>query len=161
MGDFDAAQICLNGHVTNMAMKAHPAQNSPHCSHCGAETISECPACEKPIKGSYCYYRRQVLIVNPMMRFPAFCDSCGAPFPWTSSKLDAVRELIEELELDIPEKTLLTESIEELVKNTPKARAAAVRFQRLTEEAKPMVKEGFKTLLVEVVSKAAKKMLGW
>jgi hypothetical protein len=28
-------------------------------------------------------------------------------------------------------------------------------------EAKPVVREGLKTLLVEVVSKAAKKMLGW
>jgi hypothetical protein len=47
------------------------------------------------------------------------------------------------------------------VRDTPKAQAAAVRFQRLTERAKPVVKEGFKTLLVEVVSQAVKKTLGW
>ncbi len=159
MGRYHVAEICLNGHITSGSVDSHPDRSQKQCIKCGVETITECPSCRKLIRGDF---ESGMGVATLSQRgIPGFCQECGEPYPWTLSKLEAARELVEELGLNIPDKTLLTESIEELVRDTPKAQAAAVRFQRLTERAKPVVKEGFKTLLVEVVSQAVKKTLGW
>jgi hypothetical protein len=158
MGGYDVAQICLNGHVVNDSVQRSPVHSTARCSRCGAETISACPSCKKSIRGEY---QVDGVFAPCYDEAPAFCHECGKPYPWTESRLEAAHELVQEMGLDIPEKTLLTESIHDLIRDTPKAQAAAVRFQRLTEKAKPVVKEGMKTLLAEVISQSAKKILGW
>jgi hypothetical protein len=151
---YDIAEICQNGHVTNELTQTYPEFSKPFCDTCGARTTTSCNRCCQCIRG------RMLDSLNVSeLPVPAFCQYCGAPFPWTVSKLDAAHELIDELGLDIPEKTLLTESIEELVRNTPKAQAAAVRFQRLTENAKPLVMEGLRQVLYNVLSEPVRKMI--
>jgi hypothetical protein len=63
------------------------------------------------------------------------------------------------LELDIPERTLLEKSIEELVRDTPRATAEAVRFKTIVENAKPWGIAAFKEILYAAVSEAAKRTI--
>jgi hypothetical protein len=152
--EYDVAEICQNGHVTNESTKAYPAFSKTFCDICGSRTTTACDCCCQSIRG-----RMRGSLSASAISAPPFCQYCGTAFPWTASKLEAARELVDELGLNIPEKSLLNESIDDLVRDTPKAQAAAVRFSRLTERAKPVVKEGFKTLLVEVVSESVKKLM--
>jgi hypothetical protein len=94
-----------------------------------------------------------------MSGVPAFCHECGEPYPWTGSKLEAARDLVDQLGLDIPERALLETSIEELIRNTPRAPAEAVRFKAIVETAQPWALGAFKEVLFGVVGEAAKKLI--
>jgi hypothetical protein len=92
-------------------------------------------------------------------QIPSFCEKCGKPFPWTESRLEAAKDLANQLELDIPERTLLEKSIEEIVRDTPRAPAEAVRFKRIVEGARPWALGAFKEILFGVVGEGVKKMI--
>jgi hypothetical protein len=156
---YGVAQICREGHIANPAMHANPSRNKAHCTTCGAETISTCQSCTKPIRGAYCSVRYGAVQVNPLVKAPAFCEHCGAPFPWTESRLDAANDLADQLGLDIPERTLLEKSIEELVRDTPRAPAEAVRFKGIVTKAQPWALGAFKEILYGVVGETAKRMI--
>jgi hypothetical protein len=52
-GWYDTAQICINGHIINSMSKSHPEHNKKFCDKCGAQTITNCPNCNAPIRGYY------------------------------------------------------------------------------------------------------------
>lgn len=159
MATYDVAQICREGHITNGAVNANPSRSKAHCDKCGAETISNCPRCGTPIRGSYCYQRLGVPQVNGLVKSPAFCEHCGNAFPWTESRIEAGRDLADQLGLDIPERALLYKSIEELVRDTPRAPAEAVRFKGIVENAQPWGLDAFREILGAVVSDAVKRLI--
>jgi hypothetical protein len=74
---FGVGQACTNGHQTTGDVNQHPTLASPFCSQCGAKTIIACPGCSAPIRG------HQLGVMGDGWTLPAFCLSCGAPFPWT------------------------------------------------------------------------------
>jgi hypothetical protein len=155
---YDVAQICRDGHVLNDKSKALPEHNQRRCDKCGSEVIDACPQCNTAIRGQF--HNPNSRFVMPPIAAPAFCHECGKPYPWTESKLDAARELVGQLEiLDIPEKTLLNASIEELVRDTPKAPAAAIRFRSLVSNVEPLALEGLKQILFNVLSDPVRKMV--
>jgi hypothetical protein len=90
---------------------------------------------------------------------PSFCENCGHPYPWTESKLEAAQELADQLGLDIPERDLLQRSIEEIVRDTPKAPTEAFRFKALVEKAKPGAIEAFKLILGSVIRESVKQLI--
>jgi len=90
---------------------------------------------------------------------PAFCHTCGKAYPWTESRLEAARDLANQLGFDIPERTLLEKSIEELVRDTPRAPAEAVRFKTMVEKAQPWALGAFKEILYGVVGESVKRMI--
>jgi hypothetical protein len=157
---FDVAQICENGHHTNWQTLDEPLKNVEHCPKCGAATITSCKNCGEEIRG--CRYiagaygvRHESFPSNA----PAFCHKCGGPYPWTEVGLEAAHDLANQLGLDIPERTLLDTSIEELFRNSPRAPAEAVRFKNIVERAKPWGLEAFKQVLGGVVGEAAKRLI--
>jgi hypothetical protein len=160
MGQYDVAQVCTNGHVTNDRTRSMPEFSQKFCKRCGAKTIDCCPACKAPIRGYY-HVEGVVSVSARGPKAPPFCIECGAAYPWTEERLVAARQLVEEMELDVPEKTLVLEDVDNIVRDTPKASASAVRFERYLERAKPILRQGFKTILTEVLSESAKKVLGW
>jgi hypothetical protein len=103
----DVAQICLEGHVVNSATQHRPQDSSKRCSQCGAETITKCPSCGKPIKGVSIYHRtarrfdpgmfinREEIIEDVGYTYPrpAHCEECGEAYPWTERKKSALLEL--------------------------------------------------------------------
>jgi hypothetical protein len=94
-----------------------------------------------------------------MARIPAFCEKCGKPYPWTETRLDAAGDLADQLGLDIPNRELLEKSIEELVRDTPRAPAEAIRFKGIVQKAQEWGLPAFKEILFGVVSEAAKRII--
>jgi len=154
---YDVAQICLNGHIINQSSATLPVSNRKHCSICGAETITQCEACRKPIKGYH--WVPGVIGFGSLDKAPAFCDQCGKPYAWTEARLDAARDLADQLDLDIPERVLLEKSIEDIVKDTPRAPAAAIRFKGVVAKSKPWALGAFKEILYSAVSETVRKSI--
>lgn len=153
---YDTAQICPNGHVVNDASVSFPESNKKFCDRCGEPTISTCQSCNAPIQG--------ILHIAGAIGLyeyvpPRFCHACGAMYPWTKIRLDAARELADELTLSIEEKEMLKQSLQDIVQDTPRTRVAATRFKRLVAKAGPEVAEMFRSLIVDIASETAKKML--
>ncbi len=113
----------------------------------------ECPDCTGPIRGSHWN-------VSGGYTAPSFCTDCGRPFPWTQSKVQAAVELAQELEvLDEQDRAMLEESIDDLVRDTPAATVAVVRFKRIMGKVGHESASMFREILVGVLSEGAEKML--
>lgn len=153
-GGYDIAQICKNGHVTNSATKSRPENNQKSCMKCGEATITTCPECSTPIRGIENAPGWQIYTT------PAFCINCGNPFPWTQAKVQAARDLAQELDdLNEQDRIILQKSIDELVKDSPSTTVAATRFKKIMLKAGQGAASMFQEILVDVVSETAKKML--
>ena len=160
MGQYDSAQICFEGHITNSLSKSNPQCNRRHCDMCGAETITTCQNCDQSIRGGFTYYKYRRIHASVITEPPMFREHCGKPYPWSAARLEAARQLVEEMGiLDIPDKTLLNECIEDLIHNTPRAPAAAVRFRSLASKGGPVILEAFRQILYNVMSEPLRKMI--
>ena len=116
------------------------------CDECGAKTLNACEKCHEAIRGAW---------------KPAYCGSCGNPFPWTESALEVAKDYADELEELTPaEKATLKASIDDLTIDTPRTEYAAHRFKKLMAKVGPVAGELFKKVVVEVGTEAAKKWTG-
>ena len=85
------------------------------------------------IRGSYDY--DSPVVPPPYKSPPSYCHACGKPYPWTALKLEAAKELVEELDgLDAEERQLLKQSLDDLVTDSPKTEVAGLRFKRLMKK---------------------------
>ncbi|NRY58845.1 hypothetical protein DE169_004073 [Clostridium acetobutylicum] len=94
MGTYRTAQICLNGHEITTSANTSPELMENFCSKCGAATITNCPICNTPIRGSY--HVEGVLSLGHEYKIPSYCHNCGKPYPWTKTALESANALIEE-----------------------------------------------------------------
>jgi hypothetical protein len=148
------AQICQNGHLANSSSKNLPQFNQKFCERCGSATITNCPDCNSPIRGSYWG------TFSTGYGVPSFCINCGQSFPWTKSKLQAAHELAQEIEnISDDDRLVLQNSINDLVKNTPSTPLAVTRFKKIMVKVGQTTASMFREILVDVLSEAAKKAL--
>ena len=154
---YDVAQICLNGHVINSSVNEYPQFNKKFCDKCGAATITNCINCNSEIQGEYC---AEGFIGISHYTAPAFCPNCGKPYPWIEARTQSAHDLAQELEnISDDDKEILTQSINEIVKDSPKTTLAATRFKKiLSKTSKPIV-DAFRDILIDIVSETAKKLL--
>jgi hypothetical protein len=89
---------------------------------------------------------------------PAHCSSCGKAFPWTRLAVTAAGEYAAEVKLEIDQNEL-ADIIEHLIHDTPKTTISVSRMKRALEKAGPIVAEGFRKILVDVIAETAKKTL--
>ena len=157
MGYYDTAQVCLNGHLINDNYNGHPEHNQEHCEKCGELTIAQCQSCNTPIRGSY--EVEGVFDFSPARERAAnCCHNCGKPYPWTERGLKAAKELADELEELAPqEREDLKKSLDELVKDSPKAEVAGFRFKKLMKKAGAGSIEVMKTVVSDLLSETLKK----
>ena len=156
-GGYDTAQICLNGHVINTYAEIEPEHNKNYCSECGAETITNCLKCEVKIRGKL---HSSKYFTLPGFEVPKFCWTCGSPYPWTESKLKAANELISEMEnISDEEKSILAQSLDELVKNTTQTEVAAIRIKKIMRKVGIEAADLLKKILVEIMSEAGKNQI--
>jgi hypothetical protein len=157
MSWFDVMQVCRNGHKITEFVKSSPEFGKQHCPACGAATISKCEKCQAAIQG-FCHIPGVLDLASK--KVPAFCDSCGSPYPWTESSLKAAQELAEELDgLSKEERQTLAASLDDLVRESPRTTLAATRFKRIAGKAGKGAADAFKEILVGVLSESAKKMI--
>lgn len=76
----DVQQVCLRGHQITDLYHADPSSRRARCPECGAQTLTECPHCHKPIRGGT--VGDPVLGGPEVASVPAHCEFCGASFPW-------------------------------------------------------------------------------
>lgn len=130
---YDGQQVCLNGHVTNN-YTSDASRNQNFCEMCGAKTVTTCQHCKGPIRGGHKYSP------GPMHPTPdAYCLHCGKPFPWTQSKLAAVRAIAEESEaLDTQDREQLDAILPDLIAKTetPRTQLAICKAEETDQEGR-------------------------
>ncbi len=79
----------------------------------------------------------------------------------TTAKLNAAKEFTHELDnLNEDEKAILEKSLEDLARDTPNTQVAAIKFKKLVAKAGRGAAEGLRSILVDVLSETAKKLIG-
>jgi hypothetical protein len=155
---YDTAQICRNGHVINEMAARNPQHNQPFCDKCGSPTIAACDACGVSIRG---YYHSPVAFLSgSTMQAPAYCHTCGEPYPWTATALDAARDLADELDgLNAEDRVALKGTLDDLVKDGPRTQVASLRFKKLAAKTGHEGARMLKAALYAVVTEASKRAI--
>lgn len=159
MGYYDVAQICLNGHIITRNANRSPQLRQNHCKKCGEPTIMKCPSCGADIQGEY---HVDGVFVGGFRTPPPpnFCHVCGHPYPWTERKIQAARELADQLEeLTIEEREKLKSDFDVLAKDTPQTEVAATRFKRIMSKVGKDSYSAMRSIVTDIVSEALKKSL--
>jgi hypothetical protein len=79
--------------------------------------------------------------------------------PWTKRRIEALRELAAESEMDDTDIELVEGNIEDVVTETPRTQLAAWRISRVLGRVGLAVAGMFRDVLVDVASETAKKVL--
>jgi hypothetical protein len=156
-GHYETAQICLNGHIISSGIESSRQGMQELCDICGKRTIIECPECKSNIRGKY---KKPNTDDFSDFDAPKFCSACGKPFPWTESKLDAIRELIDiEDKLDNKDKGILKNSLDDIITENPKTQLAATKFKLIMAKVGKERGKILYDIIVDVASETAKKTL--
>ncbi len=162
MEHYDMALVCLNGHVINQYFKHYPEDNMDYCDKCGVKTTTICQHCETSIKGwPLDEDGPMISLISDSPDPPkAYCHGCGKPYPWTMRKLDAAKELTQELDgLNADEMAMLTKSLDDIIIDTPKTQVAVTRFKKFIKKARGDAVQAMRDLVVDIASETAVKML--
>jgi len=155
---YETAQVCLNGHIITDTYDRSIELRKEFCPKCGAPTIFQCPSCNKEIQGDYVVPGIVVIGSGPG-KPPAYCFSCGKPFPWTNSSLEAAKLLILEVEELSDQKEKLADSLPDLVSDSPRTPVAISRWKKAFDRVGPQIGGMLKEVLVDVVSESVRKAL--
>lgn len=158
---YDTAQVCQNGHIITDSIQVNPKINQKFCDKCGTSLITECPHCNASIRGRkyipdvYAKYR----VIN-LYDVSKYCYQCGKPYPWLQTKLEAARELTHLIEnITSEDIDILTNSIDDIVNDTPKTEVAAIKFKHIIQKYSKSFLDTFRNILIDVASDTAKKII--
>ena len=151
MGDYLTGQVCKNGHFVTRDISYGLTQQ------CGAPTITHCPFCSAPIHGDYF----EPGIISIADNEPdAYCYHCGKPYPWTESRLESMRMLIEEEEaLSDDQKKIISESLPDIVSETPATKLASVRIKKALVSAGQFTADALRQFVIDFGCELAKKSI--
>lgn len=157
MDGYDVALICTNGHLINSSSLRYPSSNSKFCKDCGARAIDQCEECNNPIRGIY--------HITGVLRYreisvPSYCINCGTPYPWIKERIAAALELADLVdEISAEDKNILEESLDDIVRETPRSQIAALKFKKVISKMGSNVASAFRDILVDIASETAKKTI--
>jgi len=158
MGNYDTAQVCLNGHVINSSANRNPEFNQKFCDKCGSETITNCQKCDTPIKGEY--HVDGVIALGHQYTPPSYCYNCGNAFPWLQTALDSAKELLDiDENINDDDKELLINSMKEISKDSPKTEVNALKIKKIAKKLGSDTYDAFIKIAVDVGTEIAKKAL--
>jgi hypothetical protein len=159
MGQYDTAQVCLNGHVITDTYYRVPQFRQDFCSMCGQATVHQCKACGTEIRGDY-YVPGVIDLTMSKKVAPSFCHGCGKPHPWTAAKILAAQAMADEVEgLNDAERVMLKASIEQIASDTPMTEVAVTRIKKLIPK---VAKEGvgaLRRLIIDVAGKTGAELM--
>ena len=152
-GYYKNATICLNGHVSSDST----ADYIKFCKECGLATTSRCSNCSAPIQG---YYYIPGFLGSSDYQVPYYCHECGSAYPWTNKILENAVELVSlDDKLSEENKTIIKNSIPNLIVDSPTTPLAQAKYKKYMSHAADYVQEGARNLLIDVVSESVKKAL--
>jgi len=158
MGVYDAALVCMNGHVINNSFKSFPEFNTKFCEECGAATIHSCPNCGSNIRGDY----KEPGLVNFSSNdtAPFFCHNCGKPYPWTEEKFKALKEIIALSEISEQDKEDFNKNLPDIISETPRTKVAALKVKNIGAKVGKEIWTVAKDIFIDIASETAKKTMG-
>ncbi|QXG79671.1 DUF2321 domain-containing protein [Rhodospirillum rubrum] len=158
MGYYLTAQVCGNGHHTTSSVEHSPNLMANFCDKCGSETMTKCPSCSTKIRGKY--YVDDFAIIGQNYTAPSFCHACGKAFPWTTTKIEAAKEMVEEIdELSPDEREKLKGAIDDIVIEGARTELGANRFKKLLTKMGSASASAMRDIVVDVISETAKKII--
>jgi hypothetical protein len=161
MGEYDVAQICLNGHVVNIFATKDPAHNRKFCPDCGERTVLECPSCRVHIKGYYYVGGDSWLTgerdkLNRSHRVPQYCHNCGKAYPWTENRIQTAIQIFAEFGgLDDEEKKTIEDDIRNIARDVPQGELSAMRIKKIWQKYGKIAYN----VIMEFASKTAAEIL--
>jgi|TARA_R100000501_G_scaffold14324_1_gene25974 hypothetical protein len=91
----------------------------------------------------------------------AHCHQCGAAYPWTQAKLDAVEELAAAIEeLTSHERDVLRELTPHIIEDTPRTSPASFKIATIIGKLGGHAGTAMKKLFEEIAVEAAKSSFG-
>lgn len=91
---------------------------------------------------------------------PSFCIKFGRKFPWTLTKLRAARKLTNQLaDLSEEEKETLKNTLDDIVRGTPKTNLAAGIFGKIIQRIGPDAAQSLKSILISITTQEAKDII--
>lgn len=152
---YDAAQICLNGHVVNTFATKHPESNEKFCVRCGATTLTHCAECQAQIRGN------EYGSMDFRYERPAFCRGCGHAYPWTARAIETAKEIAaEDDRLSEDERSALVGTLPDLVSETPRTPLAKKRIVALLGKMGAESASLLRDILKDVAVASVKSGLG-
>ncbi|MGM9626932.1 MAG: DUF2321 domain-containing protein [Faecousia sp.] len=147
------AYICENGHEISSSSDICAEK---FCSQCGAPIISKCPTCNSIIRG------KPRSEYNYIFGFhvPAYCCTCGNPFPWTNAAIEAVKYMLEESDLSFDEQKKIVDILPDAMTETPRTQLAAIRFRKFIASAGEFVADGLRQFAIDFGCEIFKSYLG-
>ncbi len=109
---YGQASVCRRGHVASSDLRI-TQPSGPRCVTCGAELITHCPSCRRPIRGEY--FAAGVL-TSHVWSPNDFCDQCGSALPWASwqARVWALENLLDGAELEEAARLRVQKLLEEV-----------------------------------------------
>lgn len=157
MGYYHTAQICTNGHLITDSIDTSRNRTQKFCDKCGNETITNCTNCNSPIRGDYDV---PGVISFSETEVPNYCYNCGKPYPWTTSSLEVLKELLAlESSISTEELTYYNENLPSLIVDTPKSNLVATKLKLFINKSSKVVASSIKDIIVEIASETAKKII--
>ena len=159
-GKYDTMQVCMSGHRINFRVREFPDLNKAFCPDCGEPTITACPKCNEPIKGTY--IADPALIASPIrLPLPSFCDACGAAYPWQVSRVANALRVLRSQGFDEAEVQEIEKNLPDITHDTPRSQAAALRILKTLGKfvGKPAYEVGVK-VIGDIATAAGKSYFG-
>lgn len=153
----DVMQVCLNGHRITAYAFTKPEFRQDFCDKCGEATIDKCPACSSSIRGKY--HSPNVFVAKDVP-VPAYCHGCGKPYPWQEAAIANLKDVLREGELSDADIAAAEATLPDVLRDTPKSEAAALRLKRIMGGlGKPVYDVAIK-VVSDIASETAKKTMG-
>jgi hypothetical protein len=91
---------------------------------------------------------------------PKYCAGCGQPYPWQTSAIENLKEVLRESELSPEELKEAEKALLDVVRDTPKTESASLKMKRLLGKAGKPVYEVAIKVISDIASETAKKTMG-
>lgn len=155
---YEAAQICVEGHVITSMADTAPERRADFCPSCGKKTTTSCGKCEAAIRGYF--HVEGVVSIGRKYNAPSFCHACGHAYSWTSAKLASASELADEPDgLGIEEQEKIKGTFDDLIRDTSRTELAAIRFKKLIAKASGVAVPAIRDVITSVATEAVKKSI--
>jgi hypothetical protein len=127
--DFEAMQICENGHVVTATAQGTSNQKPEFCPVCGAKALTACPACQGPIGVKVQPLQRitGVLGLTEQER-PRHCAKCGKAFPWQEQAVAFLKDIGRECSLSKEELAQFDRAVDDVAQNNLRAPRSASKI---------------------------------